>query len=444
MSTHAPASSLKTLLQSGPYASYAYSYPHKTAYRRLEPPIALRDAWANERRDALFLYLHVPFCEMRCGFCNLFTTVDSDKQRETDYLRALRTQAGRVREALHLASFARMAIGGGTPTFLSTAGLNELFDIAEDFGAQAHAIPVSIETSPQTATREKLQILRERGVSRVSIGVQSFVESEVHAAGRAQKTAVVEAAIGRIREADFPIANIDLMYGLPGQSVQSWLFSLRRAMSFGAHELYLYPLYVRPLTGIGKRGAALPSNDIRLECYRAGRELLLSSGYRQVSMRMFQLESVANEGPIYCCQEDGMIGLGCGARSYTSALHYSTEYAVGVSGVREIIEDYIARPAWSFDEANYGFALDEEEQRRRYLIQSLLQVDGLSLAAYRARFGSEAWSDVPQLAELEECGLVEAGDDLRLNARGLEYSDAVGPWLGSTRVRREMAAFELR
>jgi oxygen-independent coproporphyrinogen-3 oxidase len=210
MSTHGTAS-LTSLLESGPYASYAYSYPHKTTYRRLEPAVALRDAWARERRDALFLYLHVPFCEMRCGFCNLFTTVGADEAREADYLRALKTQAEHVHAALGAASFARMAVGGGTPTYLSEAGLNDLFDIAALFGATPRAIPTSVETSPQSATTEKLHILRGRGVSRVSIGVQSFVESEVQASGRAQKTWVVEAAIERIRDADFPILNIDLM-----------------------------------------------------------------------------------------------------------------------------------------------------------------------------------------------------------------------------------------
>ena len=444
MSTHGTVS-LTSLLESGAYASYAYSYPHKTTYRRLEPAVALRDAWARERRDALFLYLHVPFCEMRCGFCNLFTTVGADEAREADYLRALKTQAEHVHAALGAASFARMAVGGGTPTYLSEAGLNDLFDIAALFGATPRAIPTSVETSPQSATTEKLHILRGRGVSRVSIGVQSFVESEVQASGRAQKTWVVEAAIERIRDADFPILNIDLMYGLPGQTIETWLYSLRRALCFAPQELYLYPLYIRPLTGIGKRGVGLPLNDIRLECYRAARQLLLESGYRQVSMRMFQRADVPVEGPIYCCQEDGMVGIGCGARSYTSALHYSTEYAVGASGVREIIEDYIARPAQSFSSTDYGFALDAEEQRRRYLIQSLLQAGGLDLQLYRARFGSDAFDDVPPLEELHECDLArhDAGF-LRLNARGLEYSDAIGPWLGSTRVRQEMAAYDLR
>src|SRR5919205_1222509 len=96
--------SIVQVLQDTPYVSYTYAYPHKTAYRTFTPPVPLREIWENERRDALFLYLHVPFCEMRCGFCNLFTTVDPRADLARDYLAALRRQAGRVREALGPAS----------------------------------------------------------------------------------------------------------------------------------------------------------------------------------------------------------------------------------------------------------------------------------------------------------------------------------------------------
>ncbi len=270
------------------YAGYAYAYPHKTAYRALKPPVALRDVWAAERRDALFLYLHTPFCEMRCGFCNLFTTANPPPGFAQDYLAALRRQAARTREALGPATFARLAVGGGTPTYLDEASLESLFDVAErTFGVDPQNIPVSVETSPLTAETGKLRLLRERGVDRISIGVQSFIEAEVKAVGRSQKTAVVEQALDRIRNVGFPTLNIDLIYGLPGQTTGSWLESLRAALRFKPEELYLYPLYVRPMTGLGRRSQKA-EDDLRPACYRAGRELLLESGYRQISMRMFQ------------------------------------------------------------------------------------------------------------------------------------------------------------
>jgi oxygen-independent coproporphyrinogen-3 oxidase len=435
---------LERELRRAPYESYAYSYPHKSAYRTLAPAVGIADAWTPEVKDSLFLYLHVPFCEMRCGFCNLFTAANPEAEARDAYLKAFGRQAEVVARALGRARFARMAVGGGTPTYLDPASLDSLFQIAERaFGIDARAIPVSCETSPLTAERDRLRVLRERGVGRVSIGVQSFDEREARAAGRAQKTGDVFRALARIRAEEFPVLNIDLIYGLPGQSVRSWLASLAAALRFAPEELYLYPLYVRPLTGLGLHPKEW--DDIRLACYRAGRELLLAEGYEQVSMRMFRsVRAPKGEGPAYCCQDDGMVGLGCGARSYTGALHYSNEYAVGARGVREIVARYSACPPEEFERADYGFALDGEEQRRRFVVKSLLRADGLDEGAYRERFGGAPAEEVPELRRLTESGLAAAdGSRLRLTDAGLELSDAIGPWLYSTRVRELMRAYEL-
>jgi len=436
--------SLDRLLQGSPYQGYTYAYPHKTAYRRLREPVTLRDVWAHERREALFLYIHIPFCEMRCGFCNLFTQSRPRTEMVTGYLAKLGREAGIVREALGEARFARLAIGGGTPTFLDEGGLETLFQVTELMGLKRKTIPISVETSPGTAGREKLALLRERGVTRISIGIQSFVDAEVAGAGRPQDRAEVDRALEDLRAARFPVLNIDLIYGLPGQTVPSWLDSIRAALAYAPEELYLYPLYVRPLTGLGRSGRAW--DDQRLACYRSGRDFLLSEGYEQVSMRMFRARGVADDaGPIYCCQDDGMVGLGCGARSYTRGLHYSREYAVGASGIRAILADYLARPDEDLATADHGFQLGPEDQRRRYILQSLLQKTGLDPDAYRSRFGADPCADIPGLDELESHGLAgRTPDRLRLTDRGLERSDAIGPWLYSRRVTELMQTYQLR
>jgi len=437
-----------TLLEGTPYGAYVYAYPHKTSYSPLDPPVPLRDAWAREDRSALSLYLHVPFCEMRCGFCNLFTTANPDEDMEDAYLAALERQARRVSSALGPVAFARLAIGGGTPTYLAPRGLHRLFDVAERVMGAARAIPMSVETSPRTADRERLAVLAARGVDRVSIGVQSFFDEEARAVGRPQRRDEVDRALRAIRAAGIATVNIDLIYGMPGQDVERFLASVRAALDYQPEELYLYPLYVRPLTGLDRRGPRA-WDDIRLACYRAARDLLLSEGYTQVSMRMFRAaHAPIQDAPVYCCQDDGMVGLGCGARSYTRALHYATEYAVGRHGVRAILADYIGRAGEAFDAADYGIRLDGEEQRRRYIIQSLLQADGLDLDAYAARFGSRALADIPDLSILIERGLAQltrvSDARLVLTPAGLERSDAVGPWLYSAATRARMEEYTAR
>ncbi|HEU5118557.1 MAG TPA: hypothetical protein VFT74_18250, partial [Isosphaeraceae bacterium] len=220
--------------------------------------------------------------------------------------------------------------------------------------------------------------------------------------------------------------------------------SVREALCYTPEELYLYPLYVRPLTGLGRSGRSW--DDLRMACYREARDLLLGCGYEQVSMRMFRLPlDTPGAGVVYCCQDDGMVGLGCGARSYTREVHFSTEYAVGAHKVRSLIEAYSASQADSFGLASHGRYLGGEDQRRRFVIQSLLQCSGLSMPAFAQRFGTSAEDDLPELSLLEDTGLTERrGDVLALTAWGLERSDAIGPWLYSDGVRQAMEAYEWR
>jgi oxygen-independent coproporphyrinogen-3 oxidase len=440
-----------------PYESYVYAYPHKTAYRPLRPAPALADVWRGQDRRALSLYAHIPFCEVRCGFCNLFTRVGAPDDLTTRYLDALERQARQTRAALDASSprFANAAIGGGTPTFLTAGELGRLFDILErTMGVELGAIPLSVEASPATATPDRLAVLAARGTTRLSLGVQSFDPAEARAAVRPQKAADVHRALAAIRDAGIPVLNIDLIYGIDGQTEQSWLASLEAALTWRPEELYLYPLYIRPLTGLARadRAAGEAWDEQRLRLYRAGRGLLLARGYDQTSMRMFRRVDapVIGGGADYSCQSDGMIGLGCGARSYTTALHYSFDYAVSAHEVRGIIDAYTATE--DFSRAEVGYQLSSREQRRRHLLQSLLQAEGLDEAEYADRFGTEARQDFAQPLELlRERGLLAApdtvpapGSRLRLTPEGLAWSDAVGPLLFSEPVRAAMRAYALK
>jgi oxygen-independent coproporphyrinogen III oxidase len=427
-----------------PFAGYTYAYPHKTAYRRLPREIPLAEAWAEEPRQALFLYVHVPFCEYRCGFCNLFTDAHPRPSSVARYLDALERQCARVVRALGAAAFARFAIGGGTPTYLPAPALERILDLARGAGADAAEIPASIELSPETATAERVALLRERGIHRVSLGVQTFDEEEALALSRPQSRPAVEGALSRLRGARFSVMNVDLMYGIPGQTGSSFLDSIHRALEYRPEEIYLYPLYVRPLTGLGVANQTWL--DERASLYRAGRARLLESGYTQVSLRMFRASHSPREsGPAYCCQDDGMVGLGAGARSYTRGLHWSTEWAVGRQGVRGIIDAYTERADEAHDSVAYGFRLDGDEQRRRFVIQSLLQRPGLDFGAYRGRFATDPFDDLPSLAQLEEAGwATREAASLTLTEEGLDRSDAIGPWLYSDTVRRLMEGYALR
>jgi oxygen-independent coproporphyrinogen-3 oxidase len=247
------------------------------------------------------------FAKCAAVFCNL-TEVAGRASRLERYLDALHDEALEVRRSLPRASFAQMAIGGGTPTILPLPALERVLDIAAATGADSRLIPCSVEMSPATVDDEKLALLRSRGVSRVSIGVQSFEAAEVRSVLRPQNAEVVRRALSAIAAAGFPAFNVDLIYGLPGQTNQTFAKSIEAAVDHGVTELYLYPLYVRPHTSLGKRGTEWP--DLRRHLYTRARDLLRSRGFVQCSMRRFRSPSAMPDPvTLYRCQNDGMVGL---------------------------------------------------------------------------------------------------------------------------------------
>lgn len=432
-----------------PYAAYAYAYPHKTAYRPFAPPIPLTQAWRNEPRQALSGYVHIPFCAYRCGFCNLLALGAPRAGLVEDFLAALERQVatvGGLLRALGASGFARFAIGGGTPSFLTTGQFQRLLEaLRSHLEVDFTHTPLAIEVAPDSATAERLQVYRDAGATRISMGVQSFVDRELDALARPRQRDQVEQAVAHIRALRFPTLNLDLIYGIEGQSVESFLRSLDSALVYAPEELYLYPLYVRALTGLDKAGRTR-GLQLRRQIYDAACARLAAAGYQQHSMRMFRRADAAlPEQPDYRCQDDGMLGFGCGARSYTRTLHYSDEYAVGRSAVADLIQHYARLDSAAFASARYGFELDPDEQRRRYLLQSLLLWPGLERSAYADRFGSEVLTDFPQLDALLERKLATCDAQLiALTASGMAHADALGPWLTSPAVQARMAAYAAR
>ncbi|MEU3065127.1 STM4012 family radical SAM protein [Streptomyces subrutilus] len=442
-----------------PYEQYVYAYPHQKAYRLLDDGPLLSDLWSTERLDALSLYAHIPFCEMRCGFCNLFTRTGAPEDVTREFLRTLERQARVTRRALEAKGepirFPLAAFGGGTPTYLTAAELTRLCDICEDvMGADLHAASWSVETSPATATADRIAVLAERGATRLSIGVQSFIDEEARAAVRPQKRQEVEDSLARLKEAKFPILNIDLIYGIDGQTERTFKVSLDAALAWEPEEIYLYPLYVRPLTGLSTRHAATLQdwNEQRLRLYRYGRDHLLSAGYEQTSMRVFRrtgtaaVEDADGSSISEYNQQAGMVGLGVGARSFTTELHYTTDYAVAVPEVRRIIDDYIATPTERFERAQWAFRMDGGERRRMYVLQHLLESTGLRTADYEQRFATRFEDDFGPQAQalLDRNWLREADGKLGLTLEGMAWADAIGPMFFSSRVRENMTAYQDR
>ena len=337
-----------------------------------------------------------------------------------------------------------MAIGGGTPSYLAVAQFEELMAcLHRHFNLSAPTRNFALEVAPDSATPERLRSYKNAGVTRISMGVQSFVDQEMDALARPRQRDAVLRAVQSVRELDFDALNLDLIYGIEGQTEQSFMTSLDSVLALSPDELYLYPLYVRRLTGLAKakRTQGLAQ---RAALYGAGKARLHAAGYAQSSMRLFRsnTKSIHEE---FACQTLGTVGLGVGARSYTRGLHYSEEYAVSRGASQAILHAYNSRTEAEFASARFGFVLDQSEQRRRYLLQSLLMWPGVDLKAYEACFGRGLMDDFPELECLVALSLAHADHrHFALTEAGMANADAIGPWLYSDAVRSESEAYDWR
>ena len=423
------------------YQQYAYSYPHKLAYREFEKPLTLKEVWQQENRSNLFAYLHIPYCEMRCGFCNLFT-IANPKEGLTDYLHALKREAATYKEVLPDIQFEEYAIGGGTPTYLNPDQLATMLSIFKnDLGVHTNEKYGSIETSPKSITPAKIQLIEAYGINRISIGIQSWIEAETKQLGRPQSPDLAANAVQSLMESDIPEVNLDLIYGIKGQTLKTWQYALERTLEYRPTEIYLYPLYTRPLTGLAKQNNQ-STIDNRLSLYRHGRAFLLDNGYQQVSMRCFRRNDALPIQSTYDATVDGMIGIGAGARSYTTKLHYSSHYAVSRKAIKEIIQLY--REKENFKVIHYGIHLNEAEQIRRFLIKSLMDGGRLSIEKFQALFNQSIFEIDEIQSFFDQKYLEKKGNFIQLSIEGLEMEDWIGPSLFSNQVNDLMNAFELQ
>ena len=425
-----------------PYRQYMYSYPHKTAYQHLEG-VSLNDYAPCLAGPGHGLYLHLPFCRTKCGYCNLFSVTGQDDEQISRYLEAVRRQSLQYQELLasHQTRFSEVVIGGGTPLLLTEEQLEWMFRLLETHFTCADDRELVIETAPNETSPAKLEILKQAGVTRVSMGIQSFSDRELgtlkrrHCADRARK------ALDLLKKKDFPCVNVDFIYGIPGQTVVSLLDSLKEAVAFAPDEIFLYPLYVKHGAGMQKEvrdGLVLRPEEALLQ-YREAAAYLRSEGFRQDSMRRFVRSTQTRAYSE--CGFGTSLALGCGGRSYLGNLHFCTPYAITREDCLVQLQAFEQRE--DFTEITHGILLTEEELRRRYVIRHLLIRPGLSLSRYEEHFRNSAMEDFPILEEWKAQGYVrKEGAFLTLTEAGLELSDWLGPQLMSRAVIRKMEEWE--
>lgn len=412
------------------YCQYMYNYPHKKAYGEIQKLniINLKEEIESKTSG---LYIHVPFCRSRCGYCNLFSLCGVNDTLMDSYVNTLENEASFIGENFNLA-IDEFIIGGGTPLYLSEDNLEKILSIPKKyFNHKLDDIFIGIETSPKDTTLNKMHLLKKYKVNRISMGIQSFVDEELKSLNRIHRLEDIENALDLLKSANFDTVNLDLIYGIENQTMESFKYSLDRIVEFEPDEIFLYPLYIRDNKHINSSGIS------KYEFYKMGRDFLLENGYSQKSMRRFSL----GKNKTSRCGFSNSLSLGVGGRSYVGNLHYCNRYTDVQKNIKTLIEAYIDKE--NFSDIDFGFYLDLDEQKRLFLIKNLFTSNGLTLSQYEENFSSKILDDYPIISKWIKDGyfsIIE--NNIFPTDEGLALSDYLGPKLISEKVQAKMDAWK--
>lgn len=365
--------------------------------------------------DPLSLYLHIPFCQHRCAYCD-FNTYTSLSNLRSAYAQALSAEVQQVgavaqAQAAQQRPSHTLFFGGGTPSLMEPADLGLILAATRAAFPWTADVEITMEVNPGTVDQAYLTAVRRLGVNRLSFGVQSALASELALLERTHDFATAVAAVQMARAVGLANFSLDLIYGVPGQTLSSWQASLRAVLALEPPHLSLYCLTIEPGTPMQRwleNGRISPPDpDLAADQYELARTLLAQHGYVH-----YEISNWAQPG--YECRHnltywrDGeYLGLGAGAHGHAAG----TRYAV-VRQPRVYIRRLQAGEAGAFPlsaaVAQHHAISRAEAMSDAVITQLRLLQEGLDLAAFAARFGQPLDEAYPgQVAQLTEWGLLE-------------------------------------
>jgi len=382
------------------------------------------------KREPLSLYLHIPFCSLKCRYCD-FNSYAGLEELVEPYVGALIAEMGLWSGFARGRPVPTVFFGGGTPSLLPIEEVERVMAALRERFALAPEAEVTLEANPGTVDLAYLRALLAAGVNRISFGVQSFFDDELKALDRIHTAAEAEEAYRWAREAGFQRVNLDLIYGLPQQPLARWQASLERAIALAPDHMSLYALTVEEGTKLAydvEHGSVPePDGDAQAEMYEWSQERMAAAGYRQYEISNWALPGQECRHNLVYWRNGDWLGLGAGAHSHLGGRRFADVYSpkryvqlVGETAQTPPAGTDAAALVKGMRQVTYVEEPRPEIARADTLIMGLRLNEGVSLSEFRRRFGEQA--DEGYAATFEEfvsLGLLERADGrVRLTPRG--------------------------
>ena len=367
---------------------------------RLLYPTAPRPEQALAHLPPLALYIHIPWCVRKCPYCDFNSHAASPVLPEEDYVDALLADLDQDLPAVYGRPLSSIFFGGGTPSLFSAAALGRLLAGVEQRIAFAPDIEITLEANPGTFEQDKFVAYRKLGINRLSIGVQSFQPQKLEALGRIHTGDEALRAAEMARRAGFDNFNLDLMHGLPDQSLEEALDDLRQAIALAPTHLSWYQLTLEPNTVFWNQPPVLPEDDILWDIQEAGQALLAEHGFTQYEVSAYAKPDKAARHNLNYWSFGDFIGIGAGAHGKLSL----RDGRIIRTWKTRLPKDYL-NPAKSFKAGEKTLAVDELPFE--FLMNALRLTEGIDAEVFTQRTGLPLETLAAARREAEQKGLLQ-------------------------------------
>ena len=371
-------------------------------------------------KKELELYLHIPFCVSKCKYCDFLSAPSGEEQRQI-YVERLCRRIRYWSDVIHNYGYEIVSIfvGGGTPSILTEAQITQVFEaVYESFPIREDA-EITLEMNPGTDVKDKLPVYRKLGINRLSMGLQSADNKELKCLGRIHTYEDFRQVYQWAREAGFTNVNVDLMSAIPGQTLESYVDTLRKVADLEPEHISAYSLIIEEGTpfceryGEGRHAEELPDEDTERQMYVRTREILEDYGYHR-----YEISNYAKDG--YECRHNlgywdrkEYLGLGAGASSLMDHIRWKEPDHIGPSTglVLEEREDFTR--------------LSRKDEMEEFMFLGLRKIKGVSeqdfYKSFKVSMDEEYKDNIENL--IKEGLLVREEDRIRLTDRGIDLSN---------------------
>lgn len=373
----------------------------------------------------LGIYVHIPFCKQKCYYCD-FVSYAKKQNKVEEYINSLKKEIIERAKEIDIKEnrITTIYIGGGTPSVINEKYIKEILEAIKQNYMIDEKVEITIEVNPGTINEEKLKQYKKSGINRLSIGLQSTKNELLKKIGRIHNYEEFLNSYNLARKVGFKNINVDLMLGLPSQTLKDIEESLQEVIRLNPEHISFYSLIVEKDTTLEKmieeKVLNLPEEDLEREMYWSAKNILEENGYDHYEISNFTKEGYESKHNLNCWNQKEYLGFGVAAHSYFENRRYCNV---------DLVEEYCK----NLEQGNFKNNIivceiqSEEEKKREYMLLGLRKIEGIDIQEFKNKFvENPIYTFHKELEKLVNQELIEVDlNQIKLTNKGLDFANIV-------------------